>query len=85
LVTERFFENSGFSLVSIGANRKTNPKSVKNANEKFNFVLLIRILLLKITKRGITIRKSIADNDASIKLKLRKVIAKEGSLNNKLM
>lgn len=84
-VTDRFFENSGFSFEIIGANRKIKIINTKKAKEKFNLLVIKRNLFLNNSIRGIIRMKSRVDNEASTKLKLRTANAVEVSLKNKLM
>ena len=82
-VTERFFENSGFSFEIIGANKKTKQSTIKKAKEKFILLLIKGNFLLSDIIRGTIRKKSITDNEASTKLKFRKESAEEASWFNK--
>jgi len=71
--------------VIIGANRKTNPSTIKKANEKFSLLLRKGSLFLKNKIRGTIIRKVNVDKDASTRLKFRTFKAEEVSEKNKLI
>lgn len=68
----------------IGANRNTKPSNTKNTEEKFSLELINRKRFLKSKHNGINKMKSRTENEASKRLKLRKVKADEGLLKSKL-
>ena len=67
----------------MGANKNIKPSNTKNAEEKFSLELINLDRLLKSNNKGINRMKSRTDNEASKRLKLRKVRAAEELLNSK--
>jgi hypothetical protein len=82
-VTERFLENSGFSLEMIVAKRKINESTVRNAKEKFSFLFRKVNLFLKRNIIGIIKKYRSVAKIESIKLKFNTAIAAFELFTNK--
>jgi hypothetical protein len=74
-VTERFLENSGFSLEIIGAKRKTKQSAIRNANEKLSLPFRNVHFFLNRNNIGMIIKSRSVDKTESIKVKLNTVVA----------
>jgi hypothetical protein len=74
-VTERFLENSGFSLEIMGAKRKTKQSAIRNANEKFSLPFRNAHFFLNRNMSGIINKNRSTDKTASMKLKFTTAVA----------